>query len=125
MRTSSLEVRATASLHSFPRVGVVVPRYGHSAVDRNRVKRQLRELIRLDVLPSLPAMDVVLKAAPKGYDRSFDELREEVRKMARQLSSQVGDIVKRPAGLPGRGALPAAGPASNLAVNEPSAPPRS
>jgi ribonuclease P protein component len=74
-----------------------VPRYGHSAVDRNRVKRQLRELIRLDVLPVLPAMDIVLKAAPKGYDRSFDELRDEVRKMTRQLSAQLADVLKRPA----------------------------
>ncbi|MDQ6611396.1 MAG: ribonuclease P protein component, partial [Gemmatimonadota bacterium] len=51
VRTASLDVRTIASLHALARVGVVVPRYGHSAVDRNRLKRRLRELIRVELLP--------------------------------------------------------------------------
>jgi ribonuclease P protein component len=85
-RTSSIDVRAIASLRAFPRVGFVVPRYKHSAVDRNRLKRRLRELVRLELLPSLPPMDVVLRAAPHAYGRDFDALREEIRKAGRQLA---------------------------------------
>ena len=98
MRTASMDVRAVASLGvsavasvgvssdgPHARVGIIVPKYGHSSVDRNKVKRRLRELVRLHVLPVLPAIDVVLRAAPKAYTRSFDELREEVRKWSQQL----------------------------------------
>lgn len=35
------------------RVGFVVPKYGHSSVDRNRLKRRLRELVRTRLLPAL------------------------------------------------------------------------
>lgn len=95
MRTASMDVRAIASLgvcvnnvpDSAPcgRVGIIVPKYGHSSVERNLVKRRLRELVRLHVLPDLPVVDVVLRATPKAYTRSFDELREEVRKWTQQL----------------------------------------
>ncbi len=87
MRTASIEVRATASLHAFPRVGFIVPRYKHSAVDRNRLKRRLRELVRLDVLPILRTMDVVFRVAPQAYARDFETLRKDVQSLARQLAT--------------------------------------
>lgn len=103
MRTASMDVRAVASLSvsavaslgvsaygasangARGRVGIIVPKYGHSSVDRNRVKRRLRELVRLHVLPVLPSVDVVLRVAPRAYTRSFEELHEEVRKWSQQL----------------------------------------
>ena len=64
----------------------MVPRYGHSAVERNRVKRRLREIVRLEMLPAVQPVDVVLRAAPRAYERTFVQLREELRKVTRQLS---------------------------------------
>jgi ribonuclease P protein component len=61
-------------------VGVIVPRYSHSAVDRNRVKRRLREIVRLDVLPELPNVDVVVRALPSAYVAGAAELREQCRR---------------------------------------------
>ena len=90
MRTPSLDVRALASLSALARVGVVVPRYGHSAVERNRLKRRLRELIRLELLPCIHAMDVVVRTAPRAYERQFEVLRAEVQKLAYQLSLKTG-----------------------------------
>ena len=87
LRTGSIDVRAVASLRAFPRVGFIVPRYKHSAVDRNRLKRRLRELVRLELLPALPPMDVVLRVAPHAYQRDMDALREEIRKAARGLAT--------------------------------------
>ena len=78
IRTNSLDVRRIASLCAFGRVGVVVPRFGHTAVERNRVKRRLRELVRMDLLPGLARMDLVLKATPAAYRASFDALRHDV-----------------------------------------------
>lgn len=86
-RTSSIDVRAIASLRAFPRVGFVVPRYKHSAVARNRLKRRLRELVRVELLPSLPPMDVVLRVIPPAYDRNFAALRDEIRKVGRTLAT--------------------------------------
>jgi ribonuclease P protein component len=54
-----------------------VPRYSHSAVERNRVKRRLREIVRLDVLHALPNVDVVVRALPSAYAAKADELREQ------------------------------------------------
>lgn len=85
MRTAVMDVRATASLHASVRVGLVVPRYKHSAVDRNKLKRRLRELVRLEWLPLLPAIDVVVRVIPPAYDRDFDALRAEVRQAAEKL----------------------------------------
>lgn len=56
------------------RVGVVVPRFGHTAVDRNRLKRRLRELVRTRLLSRFLAIDVVLWAQPPAYELSFGEL---------------------------------------------------
>jgi ribonuclease P protein component len=53
---------------------VIVPRFGHTAVERNLLKRQLREIVRTDVLPSLVAIDVVVRAQPAAYRAPFREL---------------------------------------------------
>lgn len=82
---SGMKANNTKANGARGRVGIIVPKYGHSSVDRNKVKRRLRELVRIEVLPVLPTIDVVLRAAPKAYARTFDELREEVRKWSQQL----------------------------------------
>jgi len=93
VRTGPIEVRYLASPCRSPesecsRVGIIVPRYGKSAVERNRVKRRLRELARLELLPSLeprPALDVVIRAAPSAYGASYETLRAALLKVAAQL----------------------------------------
>ena len=87
MRTASMDVRARASLHPSARVGFVIPRYKQSAVDRNRLKRRLRELVRVELLPLLHPMDVVIRVVPQAYRRDFDTLRHEVQHAARQLAT--------------------------------------
>jgi ribonuclease P protein component len=65
-----------------------VPRFKHSAVDRNRLKRRLRELARLRLLPALagrePA-DVVIRIAPPAYAAPFAALAADVERLLRQL----------------------------------------
>ena len=76
-----LDVRILASPLGLPRIGIVVPRHQHSAVDRNRLKRQLRELARTELLPSLrarPALDVALRARREAYSSTFERLRADV-----------------------------------------------
>jgi ribonuclease P protein component len=81
VRTAQLEVRVLASLLHAHRIGIVVPRHKHSAVDRNRLKRRLRELTRASWTPQLESVkpvDVVLYALPSAYAADFVQLREAV-----------------------------------------------
>jgi ribonuclease P protein component len=77
-RLPDLDVRSAPSGRPHPRVGIIVPRYKHSAVDRNRLKRRLRELIRTQLLPTLPPIDVVVRAFPSAYNAGFDGLAEQI-----------------------------------------------
>ena len=47
-------------------------------MDRNRLKRRLREIIRQDVLPVERGVDFVLRASPAAYALQFAELRAEM-----------------------------------------------
>lgn len=87
VRTSLLEVRVLASLLRQHRVGLVVPRHRHTAVDRNRLKRRLRELVRQDWPPSLDApADIVLYALPAAYRAGFDALRHDVQQLGARMA---------------------------------------
>lgn len=68
-------------------MGLIVPRYKHSAVDRNRLKRRLREIVRTGMLPRIAdqPVDVVVRALPHAYDAPFETLRD-------QLARTVGKI---------------------------------
>jgi ribonuclease P protein component len=78
MQTERLEARASASLLSHPRAGVVVPKHRHNIVERNQVKRRLRELVRIQLLPGLPRVDVLIRAKPEAYGSSFEQLAADV-----------------------------------------------
>lgn len=61
-----------------PRLGLIVPRFRHSAVARNRVRRRLKEIWRRDVRPLQPAWDLVVRARRSAYDASFESLRSQL-----------------------------------------------
>ena len=90
IRAGHLELRWNASLFHHPRVGLIVPKHGHMAVDRNRLKRRLREIARVELLPRLPALDVVVRARPTAYEASFDGLRDELTRAAERLRAAAG-----------------------------------
>jgi ribonuclease P protein component len=67
---------------------VVVPKHRHSAVERNRVKRRLKEIGRTEILPRLGAgglaVDVLVRARREAYGASYGELRDELVKLAEE-----------------------------------------
>lgn len=81
-RTPHLDVLFSDSPASFSRVGVVVPRYGNSAVRRNRVKRRLKEALRREVLPRLDGsstrINLMVRARREAYDTSYARLSGEL-----------------------------------------------
>jgi ribonuclease P protein component len=87
IRTAYLDVRVLASPLPLSRIGIIVPRHHHTAVERNRLKRRLRELARLELLPALrraTSTDVAIRARREAYE-------------ARQagLASDVGALIAR------------------------------
>ena len=78
MQTERLEARASASLLLHPRVGIVVPKHRRKIIERNRVKRRLRELIRIRLLPELGDIDLLIRAKPEAYGSSFEQLAGDV-----------------------------------------------
>jgi RNase P protein component len=71
IRVEYLDVRAMPSALPHARVGFVVPKYGHSSADRNRLKRRLRELVRTRLLPALRSCaDAKGSAVPRAAMRA-------------------------------------------------------
>ena len=93
-KTPSLDVFFLASSASCNRWGIIVPKHRHSIVERNRVKRRLREIGRTLVLPRLKeqglALDVLVRARREAYGVGFRKLSDEIRSMTEDLCSNVG-----------------------------------
>jgi ribonuclease P protein component len=70
---------------------MVVPKYGQRAVDRNLVKRRVREVLRREVLPRLGEaelkLDVLVRIRRGAYDTSYERLREELVGVTEELCS--------------------------------------
>ena len=71
-----------------------MPRHGHSAVDRNTLKRRLRELVRTQLLTGLrarapfDALDVALRARREAYAATFEQLRTDVLTVRARLAPE-------------------------------------
>ena len=61
---------------------MIIPRHGRRIVDRNLLKRRLREIGRRRALPWLDERgaltDVLIRARPSAYEAEFDDLSREV-----------------------------------------------
>ncbi len=75
-------------------MGWIVPKYKHGSVPRNRLKRRLREVVRVEWLPYLAPCDVVIRALPPAYAQSFDVLRAELVRSLRRLPRRDGPVTE-------------------------------
>jgi ribonuclease P protein component len=86
LRFPSLTARVVASSPDDNRVGLIVPRFGNSAVDRNRLKRRLRELVRLRILSGFRGYHVVIRTRRNAYAATFRKLESEITELASRLN---------------------------------------
>jgi ribonuclease P protein component len=92
-KTRHLDVFVSTSPVAYSRIGLVVPkpraktaagRRGArgAAVQRNLLKRRLREIARTTVLPSLNgggcAIDLLIRARPEAYAADYGSLKDEL-----------------------------------------------
>ena len=105
-----------------PRVGFTVSRHVGNAVERNRVRRRLREMVRLAAAQTLQAgHDYVLIGRRAALNRPFDQMLRDFAMAVRRIHAagpeRTGGAPKRPlheAGSPaGKRPLPAQKPNRN------------
>jgi ribonuclease P protein component len=74
------------------RLALVVPKHGRKIVERNRLKRWLRESARQELMPLCrdrgAELDILIRARPEAYEAEFEELMDEIKELAEQLCSQ-------------------------------------
>ena len=103
-KTRNLDVFISASPVPRSRIGLVVPkprmrnspdgkRVRGAGVQRNRLKRRLREIGRTEILPALAArgraIDVLMRARPEAYAATFADLREDLVQLEEWMCSSV------------------------------------
>jgi len=76
------------------RIGLIVPRHRQTAVARNRIKRRLRELSRIRLLPLDLEADVVIRIRPEAYRASFPDLASDFDRAVVQLNRWHGAAMK-------------------------------
>jgi len=86
LRTKLFEVRILASPLVHPRVGFVIPKHNQSSVQRNALKRKLREIVRVEILTVLPAVDVVIKSRPDAYRADFKAIASDLQRMVNEIA---------------------------------------
>lgn len=87
IRTEHLEVRSSDSLLSHARVAVIVGKHGHTIVERNRLRRRLREMVRTRLIPVMGGADVVVRPLPSAYELSYAELLAEFEKIILRVAT--------------------------------------
>jgi ribonuclease P protein component len=91
-KTRHLDAFVSPSPAAFPRLGVVVPKHKHTIVERNLVRRRLREIGRTVILPALrnsgAALDVMVRARPDAYRATYAQLRDELTTLVEELCSR-------------------------------------
>jgi ribonuclease P protein component len=90
VKAGHLDVRVAPSPLFYARVGIIVPKYKRTVVERNRLRRRLRELVRIRMLPTFAArnvcVDVLLRTLPRAYEMTFDELAQEIDRLVTRIA---------------------------------------
>jgi ribonuclease P protein component len=80
--------------HAGPRVGLTVGRVLGKAVDRNRIKRRMREVVRLNLALLTRDVDVVLHPRRTVMTAEFSGLQKEVSKIFAMIQKAADKPVK-------------------------------
>jgi ribonuclease P protein component len=81
-------LRGEEATSESPRVGLTAGRVLGKAVERNRIKRRMREAVRLNLSLLPPAVDVVLHPRKSVIDMEFAKLEREVATIFSTVASQ-------------------------------------
>jgi ribonuclease P protein component len=81
--------KAIRSATAGPRIGLTVPKALGKAVDRNRIKRRMREAVRHNLPHLTAAVDVILHPKRSVIDADFAALQQEVSVIFRAVQTHI------------------------------------
>jgi ribonuclease P protein component len=70
----ALELFWRSAAQDRSRGACITPKFGHTSVERNRLRRRLKELMRATVLTTPHECDYLVRARPKAYELDFEGL---------------------------------------------------
>ncbi|MDX1623420.1 MAG: ribonuclease P protein component [Gemmatimonadota bacterium] len=73
------------------RAGCITPKFGHGTVERNRLRRRLKELVRHRLLARFDDRDFLVRARPSAYGLPFEALRSELERLVGRLETEHSD----------------------------------
>ena len=76
-----LVVRFVPNARDHDRFGISTSRRLGGAVQRNRVRRRIRSILRAERLEQAPGLDVLIVARPASVEATFDELRSALERL--------------------------------------------
>lgn len=85
-RGPALELFRGAPAEGAARGTCITPRHGRTAVERNRLRRRLKELIRARLLGRAEPFDWLVRAHPPAYDLDYAALGGELEALADRLA---------------------------------------
>lgn len=89
LRGDLLELRISRTADEGARIGIIVPRHKRTAVERNKVKRRLREMLRHIRVATPLQGEAIVVAGPRAYGASFETLRDELISLWTRAATQV------------------------------------
>ena len=75
-RGPALELYWRPASQSLSRATCITPKHGRTGVERNRLRRRLKELMRADLLSRGEARDWLVRARPPAYALDYSGLRK-------------------------------------------------
>ncbi len=70
-----------------PRATCITPKYGHTSVERNRLRRRVTALLASELLTRPEPRDYLVRARSGAYDLDFQELSRALEALAREMTT--------------------------------------
>lgn len=84
-RGPALELYRRPAAGPAARATCITPKHGRSGVERNRLRRRIKELMREILLPRGEAEDWLVRTRPAAYELSYAELRATLKALADEM----------------------------------------
>lgn len=91
VRGPALELFTRPAAEGRARGTCITPKFGHTSVARNRLRRRLKTVIGEVLFPRGEGRDWMIRARPPAYERSYAELRDEIADLAARLDRRTQD----------------------------------
>jgi ribonuclease P protein component len=90
-RGPALELYRRPAAERLARATCITPKHGRTGVDRNRLRRRIKELMRAILLARGEEHDWLVRARPLAYELTFADLGSALRALAERIDRPADD----------------------------------